>query len=299
MRRKYKLIIVALLLASSSPAFTQAQAPLLATRHVLRNSDVLLMVKKGIKPDIIIAEILNSSCAFDTFPPVLHDLRRRGVPDALLQTMVKVPSGPPTSQFAELASAEPNPRTRKVKMPRGTEIQVETAYPVSSDHTQEGSTITLLVVQPVYIDGVLTIGRGAVAKARVAKAKKAQSWGRAGALDWEMEYIVAVDGTQIPSELSDELQGNNRAGQLAVGAALTSALIFPYTAPVALVWGFKKGDDAVLRGSRRFAATVSADTEVAGLVSEGDRVIYHFTEGLNAKLGASSTVTAFPRLSVR
>jgi hypothetical protein len=295
MRSKYLFIIIALLVSSSSPAFSQTKAK----PSVLRNSDVLLMVKSGVKPDIIIDQILNSSCKFDIFPPVLRDLGRRGVPEDVLQTMVMVPSGPSISQFEGLAGTQRQSKIVKVKIPRGTEIPVETAYPVSSSDIQEEGAIIFLVVHPVYIDGVLTIGRGAVAKARVVKAKKAQSWGRAGVLSWEMEHIVAVDGTRIPVQLSDWSEGYNRTGQLAAGAALTSALIFPYTAPAALVWGFKKGEDAVLRGSRGFAATVSADTEVAGLVPEGDRVIYHYTESLKAKLSASSTATSFPRLSVR
>ena len=100
-------------------------------------------------------------------------------------------------------------------------------------------------------------------------------------------------------QLTAAAEGGNRTGMLAVGAAATSALIFPYTAPVALVWGFKKGDDAVVRGSKQFAAVIKNETEITGLVPEKERVIYHYAESLKAKQNSTSTPTNFPRLPVR
>jgi len=86
---------------------------------------------------------------------------------------------------------------------------------------------------------------------------------------------------------------------MAVGAAATSALIFPYTAPAAIVWGFKKGDDAVIRGSKQFAAVVKNETQITGLVPDKDRVIYHYAEALRAKENGAATPAAFPRLTIR
>jgi hypothetical protein len=123
--------------------------------------------------------------------------------------------------------------------------------------------------------------------------------GRGGALTFEMERIVAMDGTKIPVILTAAAEGGSRTGVLAVGAAATSALIFPYTAPAALVWGFKKGDDAVVRGNKQFAAVIKNDIELAGLVPDKDRVIYHYAESLKAKQNSTTTPANFPRLEVR
>ena len=97
----------------------------------------------------------------------------------------------------------------------------------------------------------------------------------------------------------DDLSGTGTTCRSMTGAAATSALIFPYTAPAALVWGFKKGDDAVVRGSKQFAAVIKNDMEIAGLVPEKDRVIYHYAESLKAKQNNAATPTQFPRLPVR
>src|SRR5258707_14629063 len=62
---------------------------------LLINNDVLRMVGDGIKSSVIISKILTSRCNFDLFPPVLRDLRRRGVPDTVFSAMKLAPNGPP------------------------------------------------------------------------------------------------------------------------------------------------------------------------------------------------------------
>ena len=62
----------------------------------LSNKDVLTMVQNHVPEEAIIRAIKSSPCTFDTFPPVLKDMKRRGVPDAVLQAMVEAPYGPST-----------------------------------------------------------------------------------------------------------------------------------------------------------------------------------------------------------
>ena len=62
----------------------------------LNNKDILSMVQNNVPEDKIIAAIKASPCTFDTFPPVLKDMKRRGVPEAVLQAMVAAPYGPST-----------------------------------------------------------------------------------------------------------------------------------------------------------------------------------------------------------
>lgn len=301
MNWKHWFTIAVLLLLPGSSIETFAQAPKAQPRptRILRNRDVLQMVRTGMKSDLIIANILTSPCNFDIFPPVLDDLKRRGVPENVLQVMSVVPNGPPNLPEANGVNATPPIQISKVTMPKGLQVLVETLYPVSSKDVKLNSTIAFSVVQPIFIDGVLAVPRGTIARAKIVRVKKAGMWGRGGALTFQMEEIVAIDGTRIPVQLSSAAYGGNRSGVMAVGAAATSALIFPYTAPAAIVWGFKKGDDAVVRGSKEFSAVIASDTEVTGLVPVKDRVIYHFAESLKSKQNGSSTPTAFPRLEVR
>lgn len=297
MKCKHWLIIAAVLLLIT-PAETFGQAPKPQTRsiRVLRNRDVLQMVRTGMKSELIIATILTSSCNFDIFPPVLDDLKRRGIPENVLQVMSVVPNGPPNLPEAGQGGG---PMVKSVRLPKDAAVIVETLYPVSSATFKVNNTIAFSVTRPVIVDGALVIPRGTVARARIVKVQKARTLGRGGALTFEMEQIIALDGTKIPVQLSASTEGGNHTSMLAVGAAATSALIFPYTAPAALVWGFKKGDDAVVRGNKEFAAVIKGDVQVVGLVPDKDRVIYHYAETLKAKENNSSTPTPFPRLPVR
>lgn len=60
----------------------------------LNNKDVLRMVQSHLSEEAIIKTIRSSPCTFDTFPPVLRDMKRRGVSDAVLQAMIEAPYGP-------------------------------------------------------------------------------------------------------------------------------------------------------------------------------------------------------------
>ena len=298
MRWKHWLTIAAfLLLTNSVETFAQASKAQPRSVRMLRNRDVLQMVRGGMKADLVIANILTSSCNFDIFPPVLDDLKRRGVPETVLQVMSVVPNGPPNMPDAERPTRESLIKT--VKLPHGTAVTAETLYPVSSADFKVNNTIAFSVNRNVVVDDVIVIPRGTIARAKIVRLKKARIGGRGGALTFEMEQIVAMDGTRIPVQLTASAEGGNRTGALAVGAAATSALIFPYTAPAAIVWGFKKGDDAVIRGSKQFAAVVKNDAQIVGLIPNKDRVIYHYTEALKAKQNSAKTPATFPRLEIR
>jgi len=60
----------------------------------LSNKDILMMVENKVTADAIVKTIHDSACTFDTFPPVLKELKRRGVPDSVLLAMVEAPYGP-------------------------------------------------------------------------------------------------------------------------------------------------------------------------------------------------------------
>jgi hypothetical protein len=282
---RWLLITVALLFLGTS-GYAQTEV----SPKVLRNNDVLLMVEDKVKPEIIISRILTSPCNFDVFPPVIRDLRRRGVPEKILMVMKVVPNGPPGLADVD-AKVTPIPR---VEIPEGTVIEVETATATSSANAVAGDSITFVTTRRVYVDDVLVIDRGAVARARVVKAKNARAWGRAGMLAWELEYVVAVDGTRIPITLSGKQTGANRTAAIAGGALATGALIFPYSSPVALIWGLKKGDEAVLRGSRVFESSVRLKTEIAGIQPRPGGVVYRDRDTVKAS-AAPPTNTQFDR----
>ena len=279
------LIVPVFLVASCSLALAQAEVLGLARARVLRNTDVIHMHKAGVKPGEIIATIWISECRFDIFPPVLRDLKMRGVPDSVLKAMTQAPYGPPTN--ATVTPSKPARQTARVQIPVGTVIEVEPASPISTADVEKGTALTFLVSRQVFVNKVLVIGRGAVARARVIRSKGSGAWGRGGTLSWIMEDVAAVDGTRVPIRFSGEVKGINRSTAVVAAAIITGAVVFPYTPPAGLVWALKKGEDAVLYPSQRSRATVTTNTQVAGLVPEKQKVIYHSADKLKAA-GAQS-----------
>lgn len=262
---------LALVLVLSSVPFTFAQsvAP-------LTNGDVVTMVSAKLPPALIVEKINNSSCAFDTFPSVLAELKYRGVPDEVLMAMVKAPRGARTKTTVRESSRRSSsssagdespgrpevngesPMFTEITVPEGTPLEVESSFTVSSGEVQEGSAVSFTVVHPVKINGVTVISAGARATARVTTAKKGGSWGRAGTLAWEMREVVAVDGSKIPLEFAKRTKGDSKGGTVATGIIVTGVLFWP----AAPFWGFKKGKDAKVPAGSRFEVAVHGDAVV-------------------------------------
>ena len=221
----------------------------------LTNADVVTMVRAKLPAALIIEKINSSSCAFDTFPSVLAELKYKGVPDEVLMAMVQAPHGgrAPVARNKTAAPANEAPvAITQLTIPDGTPLEVECTYTVSSSEVEEGSAVSFTVVHPIIINGVTVIARGARATARVTKAKKGGSWGRAGTLAWMMQDVAAVDGTKIPLEFAKSTKGDSKGGTVTTAVIVTGVLFWP----AAPFWGFKKGKDAKVPAGRRFEVTV-------------------------------------------
>jgi hypothetical protein len=187
-----------------------------------------------------------------------------------------------TIELFPTAALAPTAEQRQLTIPAGTPIEVEVAYTVNSLDIKPGERISFRVLVPILIGGVTAIEKGALVTARVTQAKRGGHWGKAGKLAWSMEDVVAADNSRIPlapetASRSDKLwtlearQANNkmRMGQSSVKgtshagevAAMTivSGALFP---PLALMNGFKRGENAILREGRRFVVAVGKDAIV-------------------------------------
>jgi hypothetical protein len=85
-------------------ALEQASIPLAISP--LTNEDVIAMVESGLGPEVIIEKIKASTCAFDTSPAALKELKNSGVSDEVMVVIVKAPVHKPTGASATPLSAE-------------------------------------------------------------------------------------------------------------------------------------------------------------------------------------------------
>ena len=223
----------------------QAQAP-----RPLTNADVLSMVEAKLATEVVVEKIKASPCDFDTSPAALGRLKEAGVPDALLLLMVLSPK------------CAPQPARRvAVQVPAGTPVELETAYTINSQLVRAGDAVSFRVVNPVIVDGQVVVEKGAVATAVVTKAERGGHWGRAGRLAWTMKEVTAADGTRVPLQFSGRMVGDSKGAKVATQMVLTGA-IFWFAPPVALLHGFKRGENAVVPEGKRFDAAVSGAATV-------------------------------------
>lgn len=87
------IILLALTSAGALTVSAQEDGEEPSSPITLENKHVLMMVEAKIAPEVILEKIRTSSCNFDTFPPLLSELKSKGVPDSVLLAMVKAPHG--------------------------------------------------------------------------------------------------------------------------------------------------------------------------------------------------------------
>ncbi len=175
------------------------------------------------------------------------------------------------SESAAAISAPLQPQPRELKLPAGTPLDIEATYTVSSIDFQPGDYLSFRVLVPVMIDGVTLIDKGSLVTGRVVEAKRGGHWGKAGRLSWTIQDVVAVDGTRVPLQAQKDLpagrngiKGTSHGGEVATRTVLMGVLLAPVfpIAPLALMSGFKRGEDAVLPQGKRFIVYVQSETVV-------------------------------------
>ena len=205
----------------------------------------------------------------------------------LSQSVLFAQTSPPETAAAKIiqpspaAAADATSPAMELKIPAGTPIEVEVAYTVNSLDVKPGERISFRVLVPIVIDGVTVIERDALVTARITNAKRGGHWGKAGKLVWSMEDVVAADNTRIPlapetasgnklwsletksvnkdsAKAQGSVRGTSHVGEVATMAAV-SGVLFP---PLALLHGFKRGENAILREGRRYVVEVGRDSTV-------------------------------------
>jgi len=172
------------------------------------------------------------------------------------------------SQSTADTSPSIRPPSREIKIPAGTPLDIESVYAVSSVDMRPGDMLSFHVLIPVKVDGVTVIEKYSLVTGRVVEAKRGGHWGKAGRLSWMMQDVVAIDLTRVPLQAQKDLptgrngiKGTGHGGEVATKAIVFGALLFPIS-PLALMSGFKRGDDAVLPQGKRFVVFVQTDTTV-------------------------------------
>jgi hypothetical protein len=204
----------------------------------LNNAAIVKLRTQRIGPDVIIAKIQSSPCEFDTSPAALQKLKQAGVPDKVILAMVMAPSAsapPPAPKAPEFVD---------VKVPGGTQIDLELTYAASSDDATEGRPILMSVAHDVAIDGAVVFRAGAEAHARVATLKEPGVLNRPpGHVEWTMDYVTAANGDHVSADFFSKDAAENPMSAV-MGSPGPS-------------WEFKKGKPAVVAAKTKFQVVLN------------------------------------------
>lgn len=160
---------------------------------------------------------------------------------------------------------------REIKIPAGTAIDIEASNVISSLDAKPGDLLTFQVLIPVKVDDTIVIDKKAIVTARLVKAKRAGHWGKAGKLVWTMQDVVAVDLSRVPLMANPDfpggqqnVTGQSHGAEVATKTAVMGALLAPTVvlSPLALMYGFKRGEQAVIPEGKRFVVYVQKEAIV-------------------------------------
>ncbi len=167
----------------------------------------------------------------------------------------------------ELLAPPPTP-AREMKIRAGTPLEIEAAYTVSSLDVRPEELISFRVIVPIRVDGQTVIEKNSLVTGRVVQAKRGQHWGKAGKLSWIMQDVVAIDLTRVPIQAQRDspqaengIKGTSHGAQVATEMIVLGGLLW-MAAPLVLMHGFKRGENAVLPEGKRFVVYVQRDTIV-------------------------------------
>ena len=167
-----------------------------------------------------------------------------------------------TIQPSRSTEPEPTaqPQSLALRIPDGTPVEIEAPYTLSSMDFKPEDKISFRVVDAVKIDGVTVIEQGATATGVVQKSKRGGHWGKAGLFVWTMQTVTAADGSQVPVRATSvRLRGDSKGAKVATAMIITGALM-PLIAPVALLHGFKRGENAYIPAGKRYTLFVEASS---------------------------------------
>jgi len=177
----------------------------------------------------------------------------------------------PVQESPAATAPATEPQFLEVKIPAGTALDIQATHSVSSMDAKLGDLISFRVLVPVKVGDSIVIGSNALVTAQIAKAKRAGHWGKAGKLTWTMRDVVAVDLTRVSLTANADypggqqgVTGQSHGGEVATKTVVMGALLAPTIvgAPLALMHGFKRGEQAVLPEGKRLVVYVQKDTIV-------------------------------------
>lgn len=138
-----------------------------------------------------------------------------------------------------------------LEIQEGTVVRVRLLETLDSKTAKNGDIVTLETLEKIEIGNKKVIDSNARVTGRVINSVSNKSMGRKGKLDISIDYVQAMDGTNVPLSYTMNQSGKDATVGVIAGAVLLS--------PLALV---VKGKSAVILKGAEFNTYVARSTRI-------------------------------------
>lgn len=159
------------------------------------------------------------------------------------------------SQTQQQATATNKPESSSF-LPEDTPVRLRIAQTISSATSKLNDKVDFEVVEDIKVSSLVVIPQGATAIGTVTEAHPKKSFGRAGKLNVNIDYVRLVNGDKVSLRAVKGGSGGSHTAAM-TGAVVATAIVF---FPAAPLFFFIKGKNIVIPKGTEITAYVAADT---------------------------------------
>jgi hypothetical protein len=141
-------------------------------------------------------------------------------------------------------------------LPEDTPVRLRLQQNLSSGTAKLNDKVDFEVIEDVKVGNLVVIPQGATAIATVTEAHPKKSFGRAGKLNVNIDYVRLVNGDKVSLRAVKGGSGGSHKGAM-TGAVVATAIVF---FPAAPLFFFIKGKNIIIPKGTEITAYVAADT---------------------------------------
>jgi hypothetical protein len=149
---------------------------------------------------------------------------------------------------------------RGVRVPDATALRLVLTDPLSSATNEVDDPVRFEVTEEVRVGGVVVIAKGSTAVGHVVEVEPKKRLGRAGKLNFTLDHVKAVDGSNLRLRASSTRKGDDKTGTVIVGTVLLSPLFL-----------IMRGKDVSIPQGMAMTAYIDGDRDIQ-VYSDGSAV---------------------------
>ena len=140
-----------------------------------------------------------------------------------------------------------------IRIPDATALRLSLSEPLSSATNEVDDPVRFEVTEDVKVGSFVAVPKGATAVGHVVEVDPKRRLGRAGKLNFTIDHVKAVDGTNVRLRASSMRKGDDKTGTVIVGTVLLSPLFL-----------IMRGKDVNIAKGTAVVAYVDGDREIGG-----------------------------------